>query len=122
MSSSASLGASRCGRVMTVLSKHDYRCARVSASGQQRGSRRNENGLVADVIALSTWYGTPHFMCEVGGAGKRLAVTFAALREALPAGFAPLVVRFVGRKSFWYTSPRDRFTSFAAALAAVSEP
>lgn len=118
-SSSSSLGAGRVGAVMSSISACGYRCARVSASGQRRGARREERGLAGDVIALATVPGLPHLLIEVGGAGKRLGVAFAELRESILPGFCPLVVRFVKRRRFVYTSEDDRFADLADALESL---
>ena len=119
--SSSALGASRVGRVMSLLSAHGFRCARVSASGQRRGSRRDERTLAGDLIALAEIRGCPSLLVEVGGVGKRLGPAFAELRGSIMPGFAPLVVRYVARKRWIYVDEHRRFTTVPAALAAIRE-
>lgn len=120
--SSAAKGAQRCGSVMTKLARLRFRCARVSASGQRRGKRREENGIPGDIIAWapsdSRW---PHLLIEVGGSGKRIAVTFAELLEhPLPAGHAAIVATCVGKRWRWYIDPDSRFGSLIEALEALA--
>lgn len=100
------------------MSEAGYRCARVSASGQRRGARRDERLLAGDIIGLAVACG-PHLLVEVGGIGKRLARAFAELRESILPGFAPLVIRFVCRKRWYYTSEDDRFGTFDDALESL---
>jgi len=111
--SSAALGASRVGSVLSSLSQHGYRCARVSASGQRRGSRRIEHCLAGDIIALAPVdSGLPHIIAEVGGAKKSVRAALAEMTaHPLPPGFYPLVVRCVGRRWRWHIGD-DRCESF----------
>lgn len=107
---------------MSKLAKVGYRCARVSASGQRRGKRREEKGIPGDVIAWapsdSPW---PHLLVEVGGSGKRIAVTFAEMLEyPIPMGHVPLVVVCVKRRWRWYTSSDDRHDTLLEALEALA--
>jgi hypothetical protein len=104
---------------MSALSAAGFSVARVSASGQRRGVRRLERCIAGDVIAIANAPGTPHFAVEVGGTGKRLGVAFAELRAWLPAGFAPMVVRIVNRKRYYYASEDERFPTLAKLLAAI---
>lgn len=119
--STASLGASRVGAVMTTLSAAGYRCARISASGQRRGTRRAEHGLGGDVIALATVPGYPHLLVEVGGVGKRVGAAFQELRGSLMPGFAPLVVRFVGRVRRAYVGEDERYDAVIDAVLALRD-
>lgn len=114
--SSVSLGAGRVGSVMTALSKHGYRCTRISASGQRKGARRDENCIAGDALAFAGKPGYPHLAVEVGGLGKRLRVAFTELRTFLPPGFVPIVVRYVRRKARWYTDEDTSFLTLAAML------
>lgn len=116
--STASLGAARVGAVISSLAARGYRCGRMSASGQRRGSRRDEQMLAGDLIALGST-GLPHLLVEVGGAGKRLGVAFTELRECILPGFVPVVVRFVNRKRWYYVDEDDRFEDVDDALEAV---
>ena len=114
-------GAQRVGSAMTQLHRAGYRCARVSSSGQRKGKRRAEGGIPGDVIALAPVdSGLPHVIVEVGGIGKRLAVSFAELTEApLPPGFTALVARCVNRKWLWYSDPDSRHPDLLEALDAL---
>jgi len=115
--STASLGGARVGKIITQLHALSFHCARLSASGQRRGKRRLENGLAGDIIALAPQHsGLPHLLAEVGGAGKRIAVAFAELREGMPPGFAPLVVVFRNRKCFYYPDEDVRHDALREAL------
>jgi hypothetical protein len=84
------------GSVMTRLSSAGYRCARTSASGQRRGSRRDDHGLAGDLVALSTNPSLPHALQQCGGADKRLGVTFDELARSPRASFVAIVVRLDG--------------------------
>lgn len=119
--SSAAKGAARVGSAMTQLSALGYRCARVSASGQRRGSRREECGIAGDVIAFAPEDSTlPHLLIEIGGAGKRLAVTFAEMESrALPAGFVALIGIVADRRWRWYSNPDSRHASLIEALESM---
>ena len=84
--SSVSKGARRVGSALSQFSRLGYRCSRVSASGQRKGKRREEKCIAGDLIAFAPdGSGLPNVVAEIGGVGKRLAVTFAGLRaEPLP--------------------------------------
>ena len=78
--------------------------------------------IAGDVIALSAEADLlPHLLIEVGGAGKRLGVAFRELRESILPGFAPMVVRFVARKRWYYVTEDDRFDAVEEALMALRE-
>jgi len=117
----SSLGAARVGKVMTTLSDAGYRAGRMSASGQRRGKRIDEQMIAGDIIALSQIPTLPHLLIEVGGIGKRLGTAFEELRGSLAPGFVPLVVRFVARKRWHYVDEDSRFPSLAEALDALRE-
>jgi hypothetical protein len=107
---------------MTQLSRLGFRCARVSASGQRKGARRDENCLAGDIIAVAPEAsGYPHCVVEVGGIGKRLGAAFDELYAGgeLPPGFVALVARCVRRRWIWYSSPDERHASLEAAVDAV---
>jgi hypothetical protein len=107
---------------MTMLYKTGkYRSARVSASGQRKGARIEEEGLAGDIISLSVAPGLPHLLVEVGGIGKRLGTAFDELRGSILPGFVPIVVRFVHRKCWIYVDEDNRFASFSEALDALAE-
>jgi len=119
--SSTAKGAARVGAIMTALDGAGFRCARVSASGQRRGGRRQERCLAGDVLALTTCPTLPHLLVEVGGAGKRLGVAFAELRDSIAPGFCPLVVRFVERRRLIYVDEDSRFDTLSDALDALRD-
>lgn len=119
--SDAKRGAKRVGAVMTDLARRGYRCARISASGQRKGSRRSQDCIAGDALAFAPAdSGLPHLAIEVGGVGKRLRSAFTELRAFLPPGFAPLVVRVVRRRKRWYTDEDSRFLHIDDALARFS--
>ena len=75
--SSAAKGAARVGSALTQFSKLGYRSSRVSASGQRKGSRRDEKGIAGDIIALAPeGSGWPHVVAEIGGVGKSYVARF----------------------------------------------
>lgn len=117
--SAVHLGAQRVGRVMTILSRLGYRCARVSASGQRRGARREEDGIPGDILAIAVADGQPHLMVEVGGERKRLAVTFGEMRECSLPGFVPIVVRYVEHRAWWYADEDTRVATASELLEAL---
>lgn len=109
MGRSTQKGGCRVGSAMSQLSRHGYRCGRLSASGQRRGKRREERGLDGDIVALTLDEDLPHLLVEVGGDGKRVAQSFREMLEhPLPQGYAPLVGRVVKRRWRWYVSPRAK--------------
>ena len=116
----SSTGGQRVGAVMTTLHEHGFRCARVSASGQRKGARRDEAGIAADIIAIGAG-ALPNLIVEVGGVGKRLGVAFAEMRASCPPTFAPMVVRFVGRKRRWYAHEDAFHDSLESALDELRE-
>lgn len=120
--SSVAKGAQRVGSAMTQFARLGYRCARVSASGQRKGRRRREKLIAGDLIAFAPAESAlPHVIAEIGGAGKRLAVTFAEmLVEPLPAGFAPLIGVVVKRKWRWYSDPDSRHDALKDALESIA--
>lgn len=125
MASDAAKGGQRVGAAQTQLSRLGYRTARVSASGQRKGKRREENGVSADIIAFAPAdSGLPHLIVESGGAGKRLGVAFEEMLEhPLPPGFIALVARTIDRKMRWHVSAErgDSFSTLVDALDAVRE-
>lgn len=105
------------GRVMTALAREGYRCARISASGQRKGKRKDERCIAGDLLAFAPRdSGLPHLAVEVGGERKRLRAVFAELRAFLPAGFAPLLVRYVDLRAQWYVNEDTRCANAAAAI------
>jgi hypothetical protein len=97
--SDVSKGASRVGSVQSKLSRLGYRTARVSASGQRRGKRKDENGIAGDIIAFAEVHGWPHLLVEVGGEKKSVKAALVELRRGgLPPGFIPIVARCIGRR------------------------
>lgn len=119
--SSISKGAQRVGSAMSQLAALGYRCSRTSASGQRRGSRRSENGVAGDLIALAP-AARPHVVAEIGGAGKRIGSAFAELTaHGLPDGFVPLVGVVIKRRWRWYSAPRCSHDRLTAAIEAASE-
>ena len=120
--STSALGGQRVGRVISQLAKRGYRCARISASGQRRGKRREENGLPGDWIAFAPDDTTfPHLLGESGGVGKRLGVAFAELEsDPLPPGFVAIVTRTVARKTYYYTDPDSRHSSLDECLESLA--
>lgn len=97
--SSQAKGGARVGSVLSQLSRLGYRCARVSASGQRKGKRRDERGLDGDLIALAPVDSQlPHLIVEVGGPSKSVAESLAEMTEhPLPPGFVPIVARCIGK-------------------------
>lgn len=94
--SDVSKGAARVRAVEKHFHRHLFRTAIVSRSGQRRGARADSLAFDGDLLALGG-PGQPDFVVEVGGLSKRVAVSMAELTaQPLPAGFVPLVVRFVG--------------------------
>jgi hypothetical protein len=59
--------------------------------------------------------------CEVGGIGKRLAVSFAELDDDPLPGSHSMVIRFVKGKRWYYVSPDERFAVLEDALDALKE-
>jgi hypothetical protein len=121
--SSVAKGAARVGSAMTQFAKLDYRCARVSASGQRKGERRDEKCLAGDLIALApTDRGFPHVIAEIGGEGKRLRAAFEELHaEPLPPNFVALVGRVVRRRWRWHVDPSSRYhNTLRAALESLT--
>jgi len=118
--SSVAKGAARVGSVLTALSQHGYRCARVAASGQRKGARRGEPGIAADVIALAPLdAGTPHVLCEVGGVKKSVRAALAEMTaHPLPPGFVAIVARCIGRRWRWHIGD-DRSESFPSLTEAL---
>jgi hypothetical protein len=116
-------GARRVGDVATSLAALGYRVARISASGQAKGSRRQENPIAGDLLALAPEHsGWPHLMVEVGGEGKRVARALQGLRgSGLPPGFCSLVVRFLGRRRAYYGDAQAMTTDLREALDGLRE-
>jgi hypothetical protein len=115
-------GAQRVGSVLSQLSKLNYRCARVAASGQRKGSRRTEKGIAADVIGYAPENsGLPHVFVEVGGEKKSVTAAIAEMtQEPLPAGHVALVARCMpNRRWRWSIEGGESFKSLADALDAV---
>jgi len=112
--STTAKGAQRVGSVLTALSRHGYRCARVASSGQRKGARRVELGIAGDVIALAPLdAGVPHIIAEVGGQKKSVRAALAEMTaQPLPPGFVAIVARCVGRRWRWHIGD-DRTESFA---------
>ena len=121
MSSSSEKGAQRVGSALSQFAALGFRCARVSASGQRKGARKDEKCMPGDIIALAAdASGYPHVIAEIGGVGKRLGAAFGELRaEPLPAGFAPIVGRVVRRRWWWYSDVDTRHATLAEALEAL---
>lgn len=127
--SDAAKGAQRVGAVQSRLAAKGYRTARISASGQRRGARRNERGLDGDLIALAPEHsGYPHLLVEVGGIGKRVEASLREMTEhgPLPGGFVPIVARLVDPKARgrvdgwrWYIANDDWYLTLDALLAAL---
>jgi hypothetical protein len=113
-------GAQRVGSVQTMLAKLGYRTARISASGQRRGARRDERGIDGDLIAfapLESEY--PHLIVEVGGEKKAVALSiFEMTRDPLPAGFAVLVARCMPNRRWRFNWDGDaHYPTLELALA-----
>ena len=106
---------------MTALHECGYRVARVSASGQRKGARIEEECLAGDIIALSTVYSLPHLLVEVGGEKKVVCRALDELRGSLLPGFAPLVVRFIGRKRRFNVDEDAGFDTLEEALEAIKQ-
>ncbi len=109
------------GSALSQFAKLGYRCSRVSASGQRKGSRRGEKCIAGDLIALAPdGSGYPHVIAEIGGAGKRLRSAFQEMTtEPLAAGFIPLVGRVVKRRWLWYSDVDSRHQTLREALEAL---
>jgi hypothetical protein len=92
----------------------------MSASGQRRGKRIDEQCIPGDAQAWPPTNSTrPYFLIEVGGSGKRLRSAFDELRrDGLPPGWRAMVVLVIRRRSWWYLSPAARFQSLTDALQA----
>lgn len=109
-------------RVGRQLAARGYRWCKVSRSGKTPAKER-EQRIRADLIAFAPRGDDchlPNLCVSVGGTGKRLRVAFAELRAGgLPLAFAPLVVTFVNRRSWWYTAEDDRHESPDDALDAL---
>ncbi len=118
--SSAAKGAARVGSVLSALSRHGYRCARIASSGQRKGARRAEIGLAADVIALAPLDGgVPHLLAEVGGQKKSVRAALAEMTaHPLPPGFVAIVARCVGRRWRWHVGD-DRTEAFSTLIQAL---
>lgn len=109
---------------MSQLAKHGYRCARISASGQRKGKRRDERGLDGDIVALApTESALPHLIVEVGGASKSVKQSIAEMTEhALPPGFIPIVGRCIGKgRSAWRWHTRAFVDGHKTLLGAINE-
>ncbi|HEV3089985.1 MAG TPA: hypothetical protein VGX91_00930 [Candidatus Cybelea sp.] len=120
--SSVAKGSARVGAAMSQCADLGFRCARVSASGQRKGFRRDENCLAGDLLAIAPAdSGYPHCIVEVGGVGKRLRAAFEELHVGgpLPAGFVAMVGRVVRRRWLWYSAPDERYTSLEELLDAL---
>lgn len=124
----AAKGGQRVGSIISQLDRLRYRCARVSASGQRKGSRRNERGIDGDIIALADPdTGLPHLILEVGGKSKSVAESLSQMTEhPLPPGFVPVVARCVGKgRNCWrwhvvaYKNGHDTLHSALEALKAA---
>jgi len=110
------LGNRRELQVRDKLRSLGYRADRISVSGwtkQKEGEA--DMGIPADVIAYAPKdSGWPHLWVECGGSGKRLAVTFEAMKD-MPAGTIALIARMVGRK--WkYDTLSGQFSTLADAI------
>lgn len=120
--SSTQTGTDREMRVGRQLAARGYAWCKVSRSGKVPKAER-ESRIRADLIAFAARgedCHLPNLVVSVGGIGKRVTVAFEELRaNGLPITFAPLVVRFVYRKAWWYTSPDERFDSPDEALNAL---
>lgn len=113
-------GAARVGSVLTALHKHGFRCARISASGQRRGARRQEDGIAGDVLALAPPHsGLPHLLAEVGGEKKIVTRALDELRCDLPPGFAPIVARCIRRRWRWHVDTDSAHDTLSDALDAL---
>lgn len=122
--SDAAKGAQRVGSIMSRLSSLGFRCARVSASGQRKGARRDERGIDGDLIALAPPHsGWPHLIVEVGGLGKRVGQSFAEMTEhGTPPGFAPVVARIISRARWRFSIDSDHaFDDLTEALDALRD-
>jgi len=121
--SSTTKGAARVGAVLTALSRHGYRCARVASSGQRKGARRVELGIAGDVIALAPLdAGVPHIICEVGGVKKSVRAALAEMTTLpMPPGFVAIVVRCVDRRWRWHIGDdqTESFPTLGDALDAL---
>lgn len=121
MSSSTRTGTDREMRVGHQLAARGFRWCKVSRSGKTPITERTER-IRADLICFAPRdedFCMPNLLVSVGGAGKRIAPAFKELRECMPITFAPLVVTFVRRRSWWYTDPDNRFESPDDALTAL---
>ena len=94
---------------MKQLWLYGYRCARVSASGQRKGSRRDQEGIDGDIIAFANRDRTlPHLIVEVGGRSKNVSESFREITEhGLPPGFRPMVARCMPNRRWRYHHDPD---------------
>ncbi len=117
---SAALGASRVAAVERRLAALGYRYVRASASGRS-GQERAKDRIPCDIIAFGIGP-YPHLVVEVGGAGKRVAVTLAEMQaDPLPGGFVALVATCVKRRWRYYLDADNRFDDLAEALDAARD-
>lgn len=104
-------GSARVGSVMSKLWIYGYRCARISASGQRKGARREEAGIDGDIIAFADRDQTlPHLIVEVGGRSKSVSESMLQMREhGLPPGFIAIVARCMpNRRWRWHFESHER--------------
>lgn len=107
MSSSAK-GGQRVGSIMDKLDAIGFWTARISASGQTRGSKRARKTIPCDVLAVREQ--GPNLMVEVGGSGKRVGTSLAEMAQSNVPTFVPCVARCVKRRWKFYAEG-DCFTS-----------
>lgn len=123
MSDSAK-GGKRVGSAMTQLAKHGYRCARISASGQRKGKRRDEAGLDGDIIALAPKDSSlPHLIAEIGGPSKSVKQSLQEMTEhPLPPGFVPIVGRCIGKgRNAWRWHTKAFVNGHLTLMDAINE-
>lgn len=120
--SSTALGTAREMNIGRRLAGLGYRWCKVSRSGKAPEEER-EQRIRADLIAFApTDSFLPNLVVSVGGAGKRLGVAFAELRGVgLPVTFAPLVVMFKDRKTWYYSDPDSRHPTLVEAMEAMRD-
>lgn len=117
--SSSSLGTRREYDVIDTFVACGFWWLKANRSGQSVEPVRAASRIPCDALFFHPRVGL--IQTEVGGAGKRLAVTFAELRERLLPGAAPMIVTFVKRRRWYYTSESDRHETLSDALDAVRD-
>ena len=111
--STSSLGQRRVTDVIDSFVKLGFIWMKSSNSGQAISDSRSPWHIAGDVIFCRE---DILIQCEVGGVGKRLAVTFAEMRQSLLPCAHMLIVRFVKGKRRYHVSEDFWFSDLEAAI------